>query len=90
MFGTKLRRPPQCTTFERITSLQVLARHRRFQRKGGEPRRRYPKAYLAFASLLASYTLIKSSVQQDTFTKWLLLIAVMIVVDIVLRGLART
>ena len=53
-----------------------------------------PKAYLAFASLLASYSLVKGSVQQDTFTKWLLLVAVMIVVDIVwlyvgvsLRGL---
>ncbi len=53
-----------------------------------------PKAYLAFASLLASYTLIKGNVPQDTFTKWLLLVAVMIVVDIVwlyvgasLRGL---
>jgi threonine/homoserine/homoserine lactone efflux protein len=53
-----------------------------------------PKAYLAFASLLASYTLIKGSAQQDTFTKWFLLVAVMIVVDIVwlyigafLRGL---
>jgi threonine/homoserine/homoserine lactone efflux protein len=41
-----------------------------------------PKAYLAFASLLASYTLIKGNAQQDTFTKWLLLVAVMIVVDI--------
>jgi threonine/homoserine/homoserine lactone efflux protein len=53
-----------------------------------------PKAYMSFASLLASYTLIKGSAQQDTFTKWLLLVAVMIVVDIVwlyvgafLRGL---
>lgn len=53
-----------------------------------------PKAYLAFASLLASYTLIKGSAVQDTFTKWFLLVAVMIVVDIVwlyvgafLRGL---
>ncbi|OAF09965.1 threonine transporter [Bradyrhizobium centrolobii] len=42
-----------------------------------------PKAYLAFASLLASYTLIKGSAQQDTFTKWFLLVAVMIVVDVV-------
>jgi threonine/homoserine/homoserine lactone efflux protein len=54
-----------------------------------------PKAYLAFASLLASYTLIKGNAQQDTFAKWLLLVAVMIVVDIIwlyvgvsLRGLA--
>jgi threonine/homoserine/homoserine lactone efflux protein len=53
-----------------------------------------PKAYLAFASLLASYTLIKGSAPQDAFTKWFLLVAVMIVVDIVwlyagvfLRGL---
>ncbi|UPK03642.1 LysE family transporter [Bradyrhizobium sp. 170] len=53
-----------------------------------------PKAYLAFASLLASYTVIKGSAQQDTLTKWFLLVAVMIVVDIVwlyvgafLRGL---
>jgi len=53
-----------------------------------------PKAYLAFASLLASYTLIKGSAQQDSFTKWFLLVMVMIVVDIVwlyvgvfLRGL---
>jgi threonine/homoserine/homoserine lactone efflux protein len=42
-----------------------------------------PKAYLAFASLLASYTLIKGSAREDTFTKWFLLVAVMIVVDIV-------
>jgi threonine/homoserine/homoserine lactone efflux protein len=41
-----------------------------------------PKAYLAFASLLASYTLTKDSVRADTFVKWLLLVAVMIVVDI--------
>jgi threonine/homoserine/homoserine lactone efflux protein len=54
-----------------------------------------PKAYLAFASLLVSYTLIKASAQQDTLTKWFLLVAVMIVVDIIwlyvgvfLRGLA--
>jgi len=53
-----------------------------------------PKAYLAFASLLASYTLIKDSAQQDACTKWSLLVAVMIAVDIVwlyagvfLRGL---
>jgi threonine/homoserine/homoserine lactone efflux protein len=53
-----------------------------------------PKAYLAFASLLASYTLFKGSAQHDIFTKWLLLVVVMIVVDIVwlyvgviLRGL---
>ena len=53
-----------------------------------------PKAYLAFASLLASYTLIKAAREQDAFTKWFLLVAVMIVVDIVwlyagvfLRGL---
>jgi threonine/homoserine/homoserine lactone efflux protein len=53
-----------------------------------------PKAYLAFASLLASYTLITGSARQDAVTKWLLLVAVMIVVDIiwltvgaVLRGL---
>ena len=53
-----------------------------------------PKAYLAFASLLASYTLIKGSAQQDALAKWFLLVAVMIVVDIVwlyagvfLRGL---
>jgi len=53
-----------------------------------------PKAYLAFASLLASYTLIKGSAQRDTFIKWCLLVAVMIVVDIIwlyvgvfLRGL---
>ncbi|MBV9559008.1 MAG: hypothetical protein JOY90_00875 [Bradyrhizobium sp.] len=54
-----------------------------------------PKAYLAFASLFASYTLIKGSAPQDSFAKWLLLVAVMVVVDIVwltigglLRGLA--
>jgi len=41
-----------------------------------------PKAYLAFASLLASYTLIKDSARQDAFTKWSLLVAVMIAVDI--------
>jgi threonine/homoserine/homoserine lactone efflux protein len=56
-----------------------------------------PKAYLAFASLLASYTLIKDSAQHDAFTKWLLLVLVMIVVDIiwlyvgaVLRALAMS
>ena len=42
-----------------------------------------PKAYLAFASLLASYTLIKGSARQDSYAKWFLLVAVMIVVDIV-------
>jgi threonine/homoserine/homoserine lactone efflux protein len=42
-----------------------------------------PKAYLAFASLLASYTLIKGSAQQDSYAKWFLLVAVMIVVGIV-------
>jgi threonine/homoserine/homoserine lactone efflux protein len=54
-----------------------------------------PKAYLAFASLLASYTLIKDNAQHDAFTKWMLLIAVMIAVDIIwlyigafLRGLS--
>ncbi|WP_314961174.1 LysE family translocator [Bradyrhizobium cosmicum] len=53
-----------------------------------------PKAYLAFASLLASYTLIKDSAQHDAAAKWVLLVAVMIAVDIVwlyvgvfLRGL---
>ncbi|WP_445216259.1 LysE family translocator [Bradyrhizobium sp. Pa8] len=53
-----------------------------------------PKAYLAFASLLASYTLIKGSAQHDVFAKWILLVVVMIAVDIVwlyvgvfLRGL---
>lgn len=54
-----------------------------------------PKAYLAFASLLASYTLIKASAQHDALTKWFLLVVVMIVVDIIwlyagafLRGLS--
>ncbi|WP_448956610.1 LysE family translocator [Labrys neptuniae] len=42
-----------------------------------------PKAYLAFASLLASYTLFKGNAQQDAFIKWLLLVVVMIAVDIV-------
>jgi threonine/homoserine/homoserine lactone efflux protein len=41
-----------------------------------------PKAYLAFASLLASYTLIKDGARQDAFTKWLLLVVIMIAVDI--------
>jgi threonine/homoserine/homoserine lactone efflux protein len=42
-----------------------------------------PKAYLAFASLLTSYTLIKESAQHDTLAKWFLLVVVMIGVDII-------
>lgn len=56
-----------------------------------------PKAYPAFASLLTSYTLVKDSAQHDVFAKWLLLVLVMIVVDIIwlyvgtfLRGLAMS
>lgn len=41
-----------------------------------------PKAYLAFASLLASYTLVQGDGQADALLKWFLIVVVMIVVDI--------
>jgi threonine/homoserine/homoserine lactone efflux protein len=42
-----------------------------------------PKAYLAFASLLASYTLVQGNGQADTLLKWFLIVVVMIVVDVI-------
>lgn len=40
-----------------------------------------PKAYLAFASLLASFTLVKNDLFLDGFSKWAVIVMVMIVVD---------
>jgi threonine/homoserine/homoserine lactone efflux protein len=40
-----------------------------------------PKAYLAFASLMASTTLIGSGASADAALKWLLIVAVILVVD---------
>lgn len=40
-----------------------------------------PKAYLAFASLMASTTLIRGGVSADAMVKWLLIVAVILVVD---------
>ena len=42
-----------------------------------------PKAYLAFVSLIAGYTLIGSDTRSDSLMKWLLIVVVMIVVDFV-------
>ena len=42
-----------------------------------------PKAYLAFASLMASTTLIGSGVSADAALKWALIVAVILVVDMV-------
>jgi threonine/homoserine/homoserine lactone efflux protein len=42
-----------------------------------------PKAYLAFASLMASTTLTSAGASADAALKWLLIVAVILVVDIV-------
>jgi threonine/homoserine/homoserine lactone efflux protein len=42
-----------------------------------------PKAYIAFASLLASQTLVERDHQVDVLLKWLLCVIVAIVVDLV-------
>jgi threonine/homoserine/homoserine lactone efflux protein len=49
-----------------------------------------PKAYVAFASLMAPVTLVVSSALGDGILKWVLVVAVMIVVDILwlLAGVA--
>jgi threonine/homoserine/homoserine lactone efflux protein len=41
-----------------------------------------PKAYLAFISLLASRALVEGSHRSDVLVKWLLCLAVIIVVDL--------
>jgi threonine/homoserine/homoserine lactone efflux protein len=41
-----------------------------------------PKAYIAFASLLASQTLVEHDPQVDVFLKWILCVIVAIVVDL--------
>jgi threonine/homoserine/homoserine lactone efflux protein len=41
-----------------------------------------PKAYMAFASLMGSYSVIRTSASADVALKWLLCVAVMIIVDI--------
>jgi threonine/homoserine/homoserine lactone efflux protein len=42
-----------------------------------------PKAYIAFASLLASQTLVEHDLQVDALLKWIICVIVAIVVDIV-------
>jgi threonine/homoserine/homoserine lactone efflux protein len=42
-----------------------------------------PKAYVAFVSLMASYSVVRSSTSLDSAFKWLLCVIVMIVVDII-------
>jgi threonine/homoserine/homoserine lactone efflux protein len=42
-----------------------------------------PKAYLAFASLMASTTLVTSGTTTDAAVKWLLIVGVILVVDLV-------
>jgi threonine/homoserine/homoserine lactone efflux protein len=42
-----------------------------------------PKAYMAFASLLASQTLVEYDIQVDALLKWIICVIVAIVVDIV-------
>jgi threonine/homoserine/homoserine lactone efflux protein len=41
-----------------------------------------PKAYLAFASLMASTTLISTGASADAALKWLLIVAVILIVDL--------
>jgi threonine/homoserine/homoserine lactone efflux protein len=41
-----------------------------------------PKSYIAFASLMASYPIIRSDTSADAALKWLLCVVVMVVVDI--------
>jgi threonine/homoserine/homoserine lactone efflux protein len=45
-----------------------------------------PKAYLAFASLIASFAILPRGTLGDGFAKWSILVAVMIVVDIAWLG----
>jgi len=40
-----------------------------------------PKAYLAFASLMASYTLVRANASADVGLKWLVCVAIILVVD---------
>jgi threonine/homoserine/homoserine lactone efflux protein len=49
-----------------------------------------PKAYVAFASLVASYTLVADDARADGLLKWLLVVLVMLVVDLgwLLAGIA--
>ena len=42
-----------------------------------------PKAYLAFISLIASYAIMPATPQMDVAIKWLTLVLVMIVVDLI-------
>jgi threonine/homoserine/homoserine lactone efflux protein len=42
-----------------------------------------PKAYIAFAALIASHPLVPTSMSHDAFIKWLLIVVVMIVVDLI-------
>jgi threonine/homoserine/homoserine lactone efflux protein len=42
-----------------------------------------PKAYVAFVSLMASYSIVRSNTFADSALKWLLCVGVMIVVDII-------
>jgi threonine/homoserine/homoserine lactone efflux protein len=42
-----------------------------------------PKAYLAFASLMASTTLVSTGTRADAALKWLLIVGVILVVDLV-------
>lgn len=46
-----------------------------------------PKAYLSFLSLYASFTILEANPPGDAVLKWLLCIAVMIVVDLIWLGL---
>jgi threonine/homoserine/homoserine lactone efflux protein len=42
-----------------------------------------PKAYVAFVSLMASYSIVRANTFADSAAKWLLCVIVMIVVDII-------
>jgi len=42
-----------------------------------------PKAYIAFASLFASFTIVANNDTLDSLTKWLVVVIVMIVVDLI-------
>lgn len=46
-----------------------------------------PKAYIAFASLIASQPLLPTSPTSDAFFKWMLIVVVMIVVDLLWLGI---
>lgn len=41
-----------------------------------------PKAYIAFASLMGSYTLLRSSARMDSLIKWALTVLVILIVDL--------